>query len=315
MWMLWQASLTRACIVSALDDLTDRDPMAGLICDVIGIIGIGLLSLVLLTGCGQRPVQGPSATLEVTVSILPQRTFVERIGGEHVNVNVMVMPGESPATYEPSPAQLRALSQADAYISIGVPFEDAWLDRMASANPEMMLVDTTKGIERMGGPENPDPHIWLSPALVRIQAETIYEALAALDAAHADDYRANLDAFVADVDALDAEIRETLAGVEQRRFMVFHPSWGYFARDYELEMMAIEVGGQEPSAAELAELIARAKEEGIEVIFAQPEFNTEAAETIAREVGGEVLLISALAEDWLENMRRVADTFAQQLDS
>jgi zinc transport system substrate-binding protein len=176
-------------------------------------------------------------------------------------------------------------------------------------------VDTTEGIERVGGPENPDPHIWLSPLLVQIQAETIAEALIALDQAHADAYRANLDAFVAHIAELDADIRETLDGVEQRRFMVFHPSWGYFARDYGLEMIPIEVGGQEPSAAELAGLIARAREEEIEVIFAQPEFSTEAAETIAAEIGGEVLLISPLAEDWLGNMRRVADVFAEQLGS
>jgi len=281
----------------------------------VRVIGILLLGAILLGGCAQGPIGQSSATLNITVSILPQRTFVQRIGGEHVEVNVMVSPGESPATYEPSPAQLRALSEADAYVSIGVPFEQAWLDRIASGNAEMMMVDTTEGIQRMGGPENPDPHIWLSPRLVKIQAETIYEALAKLDAAHAKDFQDNLNAFLADIDALDAEIRETLAGVEQRSFIVFHPSWGYFARDYGLEMMPIEVGGQEASAAELAEMIARAREEGIKVIFAQPEFSTEAAETIADEIGGEVLLISPLAEDWLANMRRVADTLARQLGS
>lgn len=281
----------------------------------VRVIGILLLGAILLGGCAQGPIQQSSATLKITVSILPQRTFVQRIGGEHVEVNVMVSPGESPATYEPSPAQLRALSEADAYVSIGVPFEQAWLDRIAAGNAEMMMVDTTEGIQRIGGPENPDPHIWLSPRLVKIQAETIYEALAKLDAAHAKDFQDNLNAFLADIDALDAEIRETLAGVEQRSFIVFHPSWGYFARDYDLEMMPIEVGGQEPSAAELAEMIARAREEDIKVIFAQPEFSTEAAETIADEIGGEVLLISPLAEDWLANMRRVADTLARQLGS
>ena len=281
----------------------------------VRVIGILLLGALLLGGCAQGPIGQSSATLKITVSILPQRTFVQRIGGEHVEVNVMVSPGESPATYEPSPAQLRALSEADAYVSIGVPFEQAWLDRIASGNAEMMMVDTTEGIQRMGGPENPDPHIWLSPRLVKVQAETIYAALAKLDAAHAKDFQDNLNAFLADIDALDAEIRETLAGVEQRSFIVFHPSWGYFARDYGLEMMPIEVGGQEASAAELAEMIARAREEGIKVIFAQPEFSTEAAETIADEIGGEVLLISPLAEDWLANMRRVADTLARQLGS
>lgn len=270
-----------------------------------------IVGAAMLAGCGRGAARPDGDQLNVTVSILPQKTFVERIGGQRVRVNVMVLPGESPATYEPKPAQLKALSEADAYVSIGVPFENAWLERIASANPDMRMVDTTKGIERIGEPQNPDPHIWLSPPLVKVQAETIQEALAALDPEHADVYRTNLEAFLAEVDALDAEIRETLDGAEGGRFMVFHPSWRYFAREYGLEMIPIEVGGQEPSAAELADLIGRAREEGIRVIFAQPEFSTEAAETVAGEIGGEVLLISPLAEDWSGNLRRVAETLAE----
>ena len=102
--------------------------------------------------------------------------------------------------------------------------------------------------------------------------------------------------------------------MERRRFLVFHPSWGYFAQEYGLEQIPVEVGGQEPSAAELAKVIALAQEEGIRVVLAQPEFSTQAAETIAREIGGEVLLVSPLAPDWLANMRRVAETFARALE-
>jgi len=161
--------------------------------------------------------------------------------------------------------------------------------------------------------ENPDPHIWLSPSLVKIQAQTIFEALVELDPRHEADYRANLESFLGDIDALDAQIREALAGMENRKFMVFHPAWGYFARDYGLEMIPIEVGGQEPSAAELASLIVEAREGGITVIFAQPEFSSRDAETIAGEIGGEVLLISPLAPDWLDNLGRIAKTFAEVL--
>jgi len=269
-----------------------------------------LLILLLSVGCGPV-VATPESTskIKITVSILPQQYFVERIGGQYVDVNVMVLPGESPATYEPKPEQLKALSQADAYVSIGVPFEDVWLERIASANPDMLMVDTTKGIERVGD----DPHIWLSPKLVKVQAQTIYDALAQLDPTHTEAYQANLNGFLVDIDALDTEIRTTLAGVKSRKYMVFHPSWGYFARDYELEMIPIEINGQEPSAAELANLISEAKEEGIKVIFAQPEFSTRDAETIAREIGGEVLLISPLALDWLDNLRKAADVFAEAL--
>ena len=273
-----------------------------------------LLVAGVLAGCGQQTTPTVSAALHVTVSILPQRYFVERVGGEYVTVNVMVEPGANPATYEPQPEQLRALNLADVYFSIGVPFEDVWLERFASVNENLLLVDTTQGIERQGDPEHPDPHIWLSPALVKVQAQTIYETLAQLDPAHQGAYRANLESFLADIDALDADIRETLTGVENRKFMVFHPSWGYFARDYGLEQLPVEVEGQEPSAAELAALVARAKQEGIKVIFAQPEFSTRSAETIAQEIGGEVLLISPLAPDWLDNLRRVAEVLAKRMN-
>jgi zinc transport system substrate-binding protein len=274
------------------------------------VIGVAwLLGAILLAGCGQSAAPEPAGPMNVTVSILPQKYFVERIGGERVDVNVMVPPGASPATYEPKPEQLTALGKAAAYLSIGVPFENAWLDKIASANSEMRMVDTTRGIEKVGQ----DPHIWLSPTLVKTQAQTIYEVLAQFDPTHEAEYEINLDSFIADIDALDADIRKTLARVENRKFMVFHPSWGYFARDYGLEMIPIEVGGQEPSAAELAGLITTAKEEGIKVIFAQPEFSTRDAETIAREISGEVLLISPLAPNWLDNLRQVAETFAEVL--
>ncbi len=292
------------------------------------LLSVLVFFITALTGC-VSPTGGPSEDkLNVTVSILPQRYFVERIGGEHVSVSVMVLPGESPATYEPKPEQLKALSQSLAYFSIGVPFENVWLDKIAEANKHMRIVDTVANIERMpmdehhhGEEENepehsegaPDPHVWLSPELVKVQAQAIYEALVAIDSEHQDVYAANLEGFIEDIDELEADIEKTLSDLGSRKFMVFHPSWGYFARDFGLEQIPIEVGGQEPSAQELAELIGHAQEEGIRVVFAQPEFSTQDAETIAQEINGEVLLVSPLAPDWLANMRRVAQTFAEVL--
>jgi zinc transport system substrate-binding protein len=293
---------------------------------------IAMVALAVACTAPRGPEGGNDERLEVMVSILPQRTFLERIGGDRVRVSVMVEPGASPATYEPKPAQLKALSRSAAYFSIGVPFEDAWLSKIVAANPEMAIVDTIAAIERMpmqahghddddadaGDTDHaegaPDPHVWLSPALVKLQAEAICDALVALDPTHGNAYRANRDAFLADVDALDAEIGARLEGIAGARFLVFHPSWGYFARDYGLEQIAIEVGGQEPSAQELARLIEEAREEGIRVVFAQPEFSTQDAETIAREIDGEVLLVSPLDADWVGNLRRVARTFADVLE-
>jgi zinc transport system substrate-binding protein len=245
--------------------------------------------------------------LDVTVSILPQEYFVKKIGGDHIKVNVMVEPGASPATYEPKPQQMKALTQAEAYVSIGVPFEKAWMGKIQESNSLMLVVDSAQGIERMGN----DPHIWLSPQLVKVQANNIYQGLVTIDSENQGQYKANLEEFLAEVDQLDQKIRQSLAGIEHRKFIVFHPAWGYFARDYNLEQIPIELGGQEPSAAELATLVKKAKAENIKVIFAQPEFSTKEAETIAKEIDGEVLLISPLAANWSNNLLQVSQTFGK----
>jgi zinc transport system substrate-binding protein len=272
-----------------------------------------ILTILSLTGCDGAATPAPAeptTTLDVVVSIVPQQYFVERIGGEQVNVTVMVPPGFSPATYEPKPEQLQTLSEADAYLRMRVPFEEAWMGRIVSANQDMLIIDQAEGIERIGGK---DPHIWLSPPLVKVQAQTIYAGLVELAPDHEAEYQANLETFLADLDELDADIEETLSHLERAKFIVFHPAWTYFARDYGLEMIPVQIEGSDPSAAEMAGLIRTAQENNIRVIFAQPEFNTESADAIAQEIGGQVLLISPLAPDWLDNLYRVADTFAETL--
>ncbi|HIK56206.1 MAG TPA: zinc ABC transporter substrate-binding protein [Synechococcales cyanobacterium M55_K2018_004] len=289
--------------------------------------GLALVTLVgaIAFSCMAPPSPSPAEKVQVMVSIAPQKYFVERIGDGYVNVDVMVPPGAEPHTFEPRPEQLKALSRSDLYLRIRIEFEDAWMDKLRAANPRMLVVDTTEGIQRLplpdefrqaghaGEAENLDPHIWLSPRLVKTQAQTIYRALVQVDAEHQAAYQANLSRFLADLDALDAEIRQKLQGVQSRQFIVFHPGWGYFARDYGLTMVPIEVGGQEPSAAELARLVTRAKQDQIKVIFAEPQFSQQTATTLSREIGGKVLLIDPLSPDWMNNLRQVADTFAAVL--
>ena len=266
----------------------------------------------------------------VFVSVVPQQYFVDRIGGELVDTRAMVEPGASPATYEPKPSQMAALSDAELYFSIGVAFEQVWLDKISSANADMLIIDSAKGIERLVMTDSHehededghveaedvgelDPHIWLSPSLVKVQAQNIYEALAIADPENAMIYEENLNQFLSDITILQNELTETLANAANRKFMVFHPSWGYFAEDFNLEQLAIEVGGTEPSASELADLISEAQEENIAVVFAQPEFSTKDAETIASAIDGEVILVSPLAYDWLENLREVAGSFSSAM--
>lgn len=298
--------------------------------------------IILLISFGGITSCSPSASvkssspevLDITVSVVPQEYFVKKIGGDRVKINVMVPPGTEPDNYEPKPQQIQALSQADAYIKIGIPFENIWISKLAKEQPKMLMIDSTKGIKRLpmvahehhdhegenqekmtnDSHENTlDPHIWLSPKLVKIQAKTIYDGLVKLDPKNQPEYQANFDKFLQEIDQLDTQIKQNLANIKQRKFIVFHPAWGYFAQEYNLTQIPVEVGGQEPSAAELGQLIKEAKEEQIKVVFAQPELSSQAAKTIAKEIDGEVLLISPIAADWSNNLRQVSQTFAHAL--
>lgn len=263
--------------------------------------------------------------LSITVSILPQKYFVEKIGGDRVQVNVMVPKGSEPEFYEPKPQQFKEVSNADAYLGLGMLFEDIWGKRLTTANNKMLVVDTSVGITKLPmadhgheeahdgekhGEEGLDPHIWLSPRLVAIQAQNIYATLVKLDPAGEAVYAANLENFLKEIATLDQAIASQLQSLSHRKILVFHPSWGYFAKDYNLEQIPIEVEGKEPSAAELGELVTLAKAENIQVIFAQYQFNAQAAEAIASDIGAEVLYLDPLAEDWGNNLQNIATAIA-----
>lgn len=271
-------------------------------------------------GCGPSP-GASDGRLSVFVSIAPQKQFVERIAGDLVDVTVMVDAGSDPHTYEPRPAQMTALQNASAYFTIGVPFEDVWMERMAACNPAMRVVDSAEGIVRVvrgGAPDDghehlegaPDPHIWLAPGLVKVQAGNICRALQEMDPDNSDVYAGNLAEFSAELDLLSSEIRARLEAAGITEFMVFHPAWGYFADEFGLEMITVEQGGQEPSPSELAATIGIARERGIAAVFAQPEFSTDAADVIARETGASVVLVSPLSEDWVGGMLLVTEALA-----
>jgi len=283
-------------------------------------------------------IPGVSANdrLPVFVSVLPQKYFVQQIGKDHVDVQVMVQPGASPATYEPKPRQMVALAGARLYFSIGVAFESVWLLKIMAANPALTLVRTDDGIpkipmaththhgeevhlEGQRGRSEPadhgflDPHIWLSPPLVKQQAETILKALKAADPQHSADYDDNYRAFVAEIQNLDRALKQTFAGKEGLPFMVFHPSWGYFAQAYGLEQVPIEIEGKNPKPAQLQALIIRAREAQIRVVFVQPQFSVKRAELVAREIDGQVAFADPLALNWLDNLRDVAHKFEAAL--
>lgn len=289
-----------------------------------------LLIIFSLTIIGCQPVVKTTSLKKViTVSILPQKYFVETLAGDYFEVNVLVQPGQSPENYEPSPSQMRAVSESTAYIQIGAPFETVWIEKVHAMNPEMVIFDSSAGIERIVMPdhfhedeqtnetdhenEEMDPHIWTSPKLVKTQLENITKLLVQIDPQNETYYQANLAGFLSDIDQLDLELQSELKDLANRKFMVYHPAWGYFAQDYGLEQIAIEIGGTEPSAKEMSQIIDLAKTEQVKVIFVQPEFSVRSAETIAAEIGGKVIPISNLEYNWLENMRSIGKILAESL--
>ena len=270
--------------------------------------------------------------MKVTVSILPQKYFVQKIGGDQVDVSVMVLPGSSPATYEPKPKQMVKLTESKIYFAIGVSFEKVWLKKFASANPEMRIIATQNGIERipMKRPLHDDkernhgktvthagikdPHIWLSPPLVMLQARNIFNALVRVNPTGRKAYEANYKRFMTELVDLDLKISDLFADTSQgTRFMVYHPAWGYFAKAYDLIQIPVEIEGKKPTPKGLQQLIRSAKRDGIKVVFVQPQFSTKSAQTIAKAIGGRVIFANPLAFDWAKNLLLVARQFKDVL--
>jgi len=292
------------------------------------------LSILLLLIVSTKVLAEPKPI--VFVSILPQKFFVQQISKDKFDIEVMVKPGASPHTYEPKPSQMKKLAACLGYFTIGVALEKVWLNKIATINPDMKVIHTEAGIEKIamqdahhddddsnakqregGDGEHDhsglDPHIWLSPALVKTQAATITDSLVELDPGSASFYQNNFNQFKARLAELDTQLLSLLADKKGMKFMVFHPSWGYFARNYGLEQVAVEIEGKSPKPAHLKTLISQAIEEDIRVIFAQPQFSRKSAGVIAREINGEVVLVDPLGENWFENMSYVADKFSKAL--
>lgn len=265
-----------------------------------------------------------AAPTSVFVSVPPQKYFVDRIGGNRVKVSVLVPAGADPHTFEPKPATMVELSRAGAWFTIGIPFEENLEPRLSSANDELAIVRTEEGIRRAAIAEGDetshdghhdhegfDPHIWLSPRLVKVQAENILQGLIRIDPAGEKAYRGNARRFAAELDALDRELKTLFSGSRGKAVLVFHPSWGYLAADYGLVQVAIEVDGKEPKGADLARVVELAREKRIRVVFVEPQFSSRSARTIAESIGAKLVTVDPLAANWADNLRKVARVFKQ----
>ncbi len=303
------------------------------------LLGAKLFWLIFLTGtlcvfCAHPVPATDRGTVTVAVTIVPQKYFVNQIAKDRVKVIVMVPPGANPHTYEPKPKQMVALSLARAYFTIGIEFEKVWLGKIVNQNKHIKIFHMEQNIKKMAMPSpvqdlrkgsqsastdnakhdnmgKPDPHIWLSPPLVRIIASNTAEALLAIDPANKEFYRTNLERFLDTINRLDKKIRAILADKKNRAFIVFHPAWGYFAKAYGLKEIPIELQGKEPSPRELKEVIRYAKDRNINVILVEPQFSDRMARIISREIHGKLIKVDPLAYEWDKNLIRVAEIIAK----
>ncbi len=299
------------------------------------VFSLVLSSSTMARGSGEA-LKEAERELNACVSIIPQSFFVERIGGEHVEVNVLVERGKDPHTFEITPRQMMALTGADLFFGIGFPFEQQILRKVQSTNPQLALIATDKGVMRrpmdeggidlernnknMSGEDTElhregmlDPHIWLSPSAIRIIVKNINEAFAKVDQENAHVYKKNLDKFLVDLEAVDSRLKQLLEPYRGKSFYVFHPAFGYFADEYGLVQIPVEIEGKSPTPKQIEALIMRARREKIKIIFVSPQFDRKSAETIAKAIEGAVVSIDPLEKDVLNNLEDIAENIEGSL--
>lgn len=283
-----------------------------------------LLSTLFLSGCTNT--SNNEDRLSVVVTIIPQEEMVKEIGGNYVDVSVMVPAGESPHSYEPTPEQIIEISQSAAYFTVGsgVEFELTHLDTIMEQNRELTIYDCSKNIDVLSfdqhyGQKNyqktqekdqggTDPHIWTSPINYKKMATVVLDGLIELDPSHQEVFNQNYQDYITEIDALHENISSLLSPYKGNSFMVYHPSWGYFGDTYQLKQIAIEDEGKQPGPTGIAAIIDQAKNKSISVIFVSPQFDTSSAETIAQEIGGEVASVNPLMTDYKETLQTLAAT-------
>jgi len=293
-----------------------------------------LLILLLAVACGSGSKNRNEAEKPLlTVTIEPQRYFLEQLAGEDYSINTLVPPGTSPETYEPSPSVMIDLGKSAIYFRVGdLGFEKVWSARLAENNPDVKIVDCSVGIELMAGDPHDhvhdhgdhagqdhisgslDPHVWSSPSAMRIFARNMLDALVKTNPERAEFYRENHRHLSEKIDAVDSTLTALLTNAPSRSFIIYHPALGYLARDYGLRQHSIEFEGKNPSPAQLKELVDLARREEISTIFVQRGFDLKNGEVIAREIGAELFEIDPLRYEWDEELIRIATILSRQRD-
>jgi len=258
----------------------------------------------------------------IAVTILPQKFITEKIAGNLWMVISIIPEGANPHTYEPKINTLKNISNASAYLSLEDVLDEIWVRKILDVNKKIKIFRMDKGVEKLRMSDDDhhhgkklfhDPHIWLSLDNMKIIAQNTKDALSSIDPANKTNYEKNCEQLIKDIDNLKNEVSQQLVAKKSKSFLVFHPSWGYFARDFGLNQVSIEFEGKEPSPKRLKEIISFAKSKNIKVIFVQPQISSSTVEALAKELGATVVKINPLEYDWLKNMKYVSQNIAEGL--
>lgn len=276
-----------------------------------------------LTACASNPSAGQSSSDAraqkpvIAVTVVPEATFAKAVCGDYMDVITAVPPGYSPETYDPTPKEKEELSRASVYFAVGVPVEEATI--LPSVSDESIKIvklqeEVAKQFPDRTFPDGErDPHIWLSPKRAKAMTETIAAECGAIDPQNKDVYEQNAESYTAKLDSLDSELKNTFSDLQNKTFLVFHPAFGYLAEDYGLTMYSLEEEGKEATPQHLREMIDLAKEKNVRAIFYQKEIDSKQSEAFAEEIGGKTIQLSPLAADYIENLKKMADTMAEAM--
>ncbi|KAF3361850.1 hypothetical protein PHSC3_001616 [Chlamydiales bacterium STE3] len=255
----------------------------------------------------------------VLVSVAPHKFFVEKIAEDLLEVILMVPPGASSHSYEPTPKQMVNASKGEIWFLLGEPFEQKAAKALKSYNSQLKLVDMRQGLDLISDQcghckhhhHSMDPHIWLSPSMAKIQAATIAKTLSQYYPEHGELFQRNLESFSAELEHLDRKIDQVLQPLKNRTIMVSHPAYGYFCRDYQLQQLSIEFEGKDPTPKQLNTILSEARENNIRAIFIQQQYSNKAANLVAKELNVRIIDLDPYAENILESLFHIAQSFAQ----
>lgn len=275
-----------------------------------------LLAVTILSGCVSQDESSSgnaSGRIKVAATIAPLGDFVKAVGGEKVEVTIVVPPGAEPHTFEPTPSLMIDMAKADLYVMNGAGLE-FWMNKLLEANKRMVVLDSSQGVALLQESEGEiDPHIWISLRNAAVQVNNICAGLIEVDSQNKYFYIKNRDAYLETLEALDVELNGTFAGKKNKIFIVHHPAWTYFARDYNLSQVPLMENEKEPGPKYLGEVIDLARTNNITTIFVEPEYNPKAAEVMAREMNASIVTLDPLAKNYLENMAYAGREIAKSL--